>query len=137
MRISDWSSDVCSSDLKKLLPLFRIEEHHPNWNLSPGVVGVISHRLPPQYLARHRIRYKQRRATRPIVAAFEHDALPKDAAPAGCDAFGTPGGLRLIAIDFGLRVAINSPERVGSHWLERANGVAVIDHRFGIGRAHA
>src|SRR3546814_4684715 len=94
MRISDWSSDVCSSDLKKLLPLFRIEEHHPNWNLSPGVVGVISHRLPPQYLARHRIRYKQRRATRPIVAAFEHDALPKDAAPAGCDAFGTPGGLR-------------------------------------------
>src|SRR3546814_18226070 len=65
---------------KKLLPLFRIEEHHPNWNLSPGVVGVISHRLPPQYLARHRIRYKQRRATRPIVAAFEHDAMPKDAA---------------------------------------------------------
>src|SRR3546814_9686722 len=98
---------------KKLLPLFRIEEHHPNWNLSPGVVGVISHRLPPQYLARHRIRYKQRRATRPIVAAFEHDALPKDAAPAGCDAFGTPGGLSLIAIDFGLRVAINSPEQIG------------------------
>src|SRR3546814_20655132 len=91
MRISDWSSDVCSSDL---------------------------------------ICYKQRRATRPIVAAFEHDALPKDAAPAGCDAFGTPGGLRHIAIDFGLRVAINSPERVGSHWIERANGVAEIYNRF-------
>src|SRR3546814_18636683 len=43
MRISDWSSDVCSSDLGRKTTVV----YHENWH--KGVIGIVASRLTERY----------------------------------------------------------------------------------------
>src|SRR3546814_14067960 len=49
MRISDWSSDVCSSDLFEFRPIMRLEAHKP---IGEGMVAAVDEQLQAQKFAR-------------------------------------------------------------------------------------
>src|SRR3546814_20712448 len=56
MRISDWSSDVCSSDLNEVRPIFKAGKHGLHGDMTANPVGFFQHRDPMTAFCRDQCR---------------------------------------------------------------------------------
>src|SRR3546814_8513958 len=109
MRISDWSSDVCSSDLTRVLCTASVEERGPAWKKDGGWVtaeyGMLprathdrSRREAAQGKQSGRTQEIQRLIGRSLRACVDLNALAGLTITIDCDVLQADGGTRTAAI---------------------------------------